>query len=164
MSRSESYLLLIVLGIWSSACNSQQLSKPDFIKKISANLEVDFNISYIPIGFYDCAYDVYTKEGGLEFDIGYSAAKNCLPDYLDKLKFSDKGIKLLASFKDAYVVACSRTVKEHAPLIHTGRYCECIHEQLVKYEMGFEDLIRTEFQNSTFFKKTLEYCWSVSER
>ncbi len=143
---------------------AQKKSKSDFSKSLQENLENTFNISYLPSGFFDCGYEVYLTSSTPELETGYQVSKKCLPQYFDQLRFSDKGVKMMASFEDAFVNSCVSQTKEYEQVLYTGRYCKCLHEQYVKYEIGFDHLMEPGFQDTEFFQKVLTYCYSIHEK
>ena len=159
--RISFYLLLTFVSVQGF---SQSYSRADFKEMLSSFFNEKYNVIYIPSEFYDCGYDVYLNGEKEAFDLGYIIAQRCFPNYIDKMKFSDKGVKLMAEFGDAFVISCMKIVKDYESVLYTGKYCKCLQEQYVKYGIGFDHLSEPGFEDSEFYQKILQYCYSINER
>ncbi len=124
----------------------------------------EYNITYLPAAFWECGYKKYLEDGNEGFDTGYKMGRQCLPDFIDELKFYDKGVKMMAFFGDAFVLSCSKLIESYESQIYTARYCKCLHDQYIKYKVGFEDLVDSEFENSVLHEKMRQYCFSINAK
>lgn len=157
-------IILILALAYSHNTYCQEKTKYEFTNNLQTFFKDKYSIIYIPSEFYDCGYEVYLNGNPESFDLGYIIAQRCFPNYIDQMKFSDKGVKLMAKFGDAFVISCIKIVKEYESMLYTGRYCKCLQEQYVKYGIGFDHLSEPGFEDSEFYQKILQYCYSINER
>ncbi|MFH6982190.1 hypothetical protein [Marinoscillum luteum] len=156
--------LTILFATLAICANAQTLSKADFKGKLSKFFSEKYNITYLPNEFYDCSYKEYLDDNLGDMNEAYLTGKKCLFNYIDDIKLSDRGVKMLAEFEDAFVVSCLKQVEGYEEAVYTGRYCKCVHEQYVKYKIGFQDFLNPEFANSEIHQKMLTYCLSINEK
>lgn len=143
---------------------TQSTSKEKFKKLLSSTIKTKFNIIKLPSGFYDCAYQEFKKGDDVNFDIGYLMGKQCMPEYTGQIKYSDKGVKALKFFDAVYVNKCTEEISQFKKDVNTSSYCQCLHEQFVKYKVGMEKISDPEFQESILNKKITNYCFSTNEK
>ena len=138
---SRKYFLISLLLIVSSGfLHSQSYSKVELSNMLKSFFEGSSNVTYLPPEFYDCAYGYYTDGYTDASDLGFIVAQRCVPKFLPKMRFSDKGVKAMAKFGDAFVLNCMRLITEHENTLNTLEYCKCINDSYVKNEIGYDDL------------------------
>lgn len=145
--------------------NTNQTKAEAIFKRTLDSVLVDqFNITKIPDQVYDCGYSMYTQADDFSFDIGYEIGRECLLNRVDEIEFSDDGLKFLKESENPFVNGCTTANKEYEESINVGRFCQCLHQEYVKYEIGFKTIMDPEFLNTTFSEKMATYCFSIHKK
>lgn len=125
---------------------------------------VNYNVVSLPEGLLKCVSENREVSASIEFDRGYLIAKKCIPNYIDQIEFSDSGKKYLATFNDAFVLTCSNANESYSKIIKVTPFCNCLHEEYVKYEVGFKDILDEKFSDTILSQKITEYCIKMNTR
>lgn len=157
---------VLILFLFCTKGYSQNFSSEEFETNLNEEFHKKYNINSLPDDFYQCAYDLYLESGNdrYNFDIGYRISRKCLLNYVDQIGFSDDGMKLLQEFKDAFVNGCATANQAYSEVIKIGPFCSCLHDEYLKYEIGYEMLADPEFMNTILSEKISTYCFTIHQK
>ncbi|MDA1119547.1 MAG: hypothetical protein O2887_03480, partial [Bacteroidetes bacterium] len=159
MKRIITILMIVVLLGCNLLGYSQKKSREYFKDQMAVMLKEKFNITFLPPAFTDCGYNHYLKDGNDAKEAGYHMARICIPLYLSQLKFSDGGVKMMATYGEAFIVTCYNQVEAYENQINRAKYCGCLQSEYVKNKIGTDHLNDLKFTKSEFHEKILQSCF-----
>jgi len=159
-------IITILLTVFMGFCllgldaKAQSLSEQEFRKDIYEVFNNNYNITYLPEEFYQCAFTVYKMEGdtGEGFYTGYEVIKQCLTAQAETITFSDEGQKFFEYILPAFINVCRVSNQSYSQIVNVSGYCSCLYTQLEESGMPIQAMINPDLVDGDDFNRIGYYC------
>lgn len=158
------FCIILLSFIAFDTVEGQKISKEKFIETFESFFQEELNVVLIPAEVYDCGYPIYLESNDFNFDIGYKIGRECLVQYIEDVQFTDNGLKFLRKSETPIVNGCVTANSQYETSVHVGKFCQCLYQEYVKYEVGFEMIMDPEFLESTLSEEIATYCFSIHKK
>lgn len=160
-------LPLILLFILTNSIFAQVLSEAEFENRFEAASNEVLNVSYMPQGFKDCAYTIYSDNPGLlekdGFQFGRIFASNCFSQHATELTFSDGGERMrdiMLSFTEGI---CFNQNKQYNNQIDVRGYCSCITNYYEENDIPIEAMLNPDLIPEKEYMRVANKCIEESQ-
>lgn len=157
----KAFLGLFLFVLISSTVEARQ-SKEELKNYLSEVYKNQLSITEFPDSFYECGYFIFLYNKGRsaqqpEKTVGDECLFPLIENEIDKITFSDRGVKFLMAMKPIFIQGCS--VQTNSPIA----ICKCAFDIYEEYQLGYLDMLEPDFEESEIKQKVNRECVIKSE-
>lgn len=154
-------ILTILLLTFSHSVLAQAPTQKEYVASSLTPMYEKHNISSVPQGFEDCAYNAFLKHADKNDD-GFTAGREtittCFPKFVDEITFSDNGRRIKRLFLPYFEGSCLNENIRYEDQMDVEGYCGCLSEKYRDDNMPVSRIFDPSFARSEEYQSLALQC------